>query len=150
MELLIFFMKAQAKIDAHNRKTELAKQALLSEVKNQLVTARDNGDETGEISLTLTLGNIYAYYSEFELSDSIYRQGLANARQLPNRKLEAVALVNLGLSQKQRLEYKQAYSYYQKASKISREINDKELEANIEEHINELVNMLDIDKLSKE
>jgi tetratricopeptide (TPR) repeat protein len=150
MEFLILFMKAQAKIELQNRKTELAKQSLLSEVKGQLVTARDNGDETGEISLTLKLGNIYAYYSDFELSDTMYRQGLASARQLPDRKLEAVALVNLGLSQKQRLEYKQAYSYYQKASKISREINDKELELNIEEHINELVNMLDIDKLSKE
>lgn len=150
MEFLAFFMKGQAKIDAHNRKTELAKQALLSEIKSELIIAQDTGDETSEIKLILKLGNVYAYYSDYELSDTMYRQGLASARQLPDKQLEATALVNLGLSQKERLEYKEAYSYYQKASKISREINNKDLEANIEEHINELVNMLDIDKLSKE
>ena len=60
MEFLSFFMKGQAKIDAHNRKTEQTKQTLLSELKHQLVTARDNGDETNEIKLLLKLGNVYA------------------------------------------------------------------------------------------
>jgi hypothetical protein len=80
----------------------------------------------------------------------MYRQGLAGARQLSDKILEATALVNLGLSQKERLEYKQAYLYYQKASKISCDINDKDLQKTVEEHISELVNMIDVDKLSKE
>jgi tetratricopeptide (TPR) repeat protein len=150
MEFLSFFIKGQAKIEARKQKTEQAKQALISEIKSQLSAAQDNSDETNEIKLLLKLGNAYAYYSDFELSDTMYRQGLASARQIPDKHLEAIALINLGLSYKERLDYKQAYSYYQKAARISRELNNRDLRDEVEEHINELNKMLDIDKLSKE
>lgn len=150
MEFLSFFLKGQAMIEARKRQTEQAKQELVSEIKSQLRIAQDNSDETNEIKLLLKLGNAYAYYSDFELSDMMYRQGLAAARQIPDKYLEAIALINLGLSHKGRLDYKQSYSYYQKAARISRELNNRDLRDEIEQHINELRNILDIDNFSKE
>jgi hypothetical protein len=150
MEFLSFFLKGQAKIEAHKQQTEQAKQKLVLEIKSQLRNAQDNSDETNEIKLLLKLGNVYAYYSDFELSDMMYRQGLAAARQIPDKYLEAIALINLGLSCKGRMNYKQSYSYYQKAARISRELNNRDLRDEVEKHINELSNMIDIDKLSKE
>ena len=150
MEFLKFFLKQQIKIEAGNQKAQEAKQTLISETKHQLKIANDAGDEIAEIRLLNQLGNVYAYYSDFGLSDTIYRQGLAMARQIPDKHLEAIALVNLGLSYKNRLDYKQAYLYYQKAARISWELKDRDLEQEVDEHINELSNMLDIEKLSKE
>lgn len=150
MEILSYFLKGQAKIESRKQQIEQAKQELVSEIKSQLRAAQDNSDKTNEIKLLLKLGNAYAYYSDFELSEMMYRQGLAATRQIPDKYHEAIALINLGLSCKGRLNYKQAYSYYQKATRISRELNNRDLMDEVEKHINELSNMLDIDKLSKE
>ena len=150
MEFLRFFIREQIKIDARNQKTQQTKQALISGIKFQLKEANNSNNEQTEVELTFQLGNAYAYYADFDLADTMYRQGLAIARQIPDKNLETIGLVNLGLSNKERLNYKEAYSYYQKALRISREINNKNLEQQIEGYINELANMLDIEKLSKE
>jgi tetratricopeptide (TPR) repeat protein len=150
MEFLKFFLIEQAKIDARNQKAWIARYDAISEIKSQLKVATESGDELVEARQLNQLGNTYAYYSDFGLSETMYRQGLALARQIPNKHLEAVTLINLGLSFKKRLDYNLAYSYYKKALKISRESKDRELEQEIDEHIIELSNMLDVDNLVKE
>jgi tetratricopeptide (TPR) repeat protein len=150
MEFLKFFLIEQAKIDARNQKAWIAKHDTVSEIKSQLKIAVELGDELTEARLLNQLGNTYAYYSDFDLSETMYRQGLALARQIPDKYLEAVTLINLGLSFKKRLEYKLAYSYYKKALRISLDLKERELEQEIDEHIIELSNMLDLDDLAKE
>lgn len=150
MEFLRFFLIEQARIDARNRKAWMARHDAISEIKTQLKIATEAGDELVEARLLNQLGNTYAYYSDFELSETMYRQGLALARQIPDKHLEAVTQINLGLSFKKRLDYKLAYSYYKKALRISRELKDRKLEQEIDEHIIELSNMLDVDDLTRE
>lgn len=104
MEFLRFFLREQIKIDARNQKTQQTKQALISEIKIQLKEATNSNNEQTEVELTFQLGNAYAYYADFNLADTMYRQGLAIARQIPDKTLEATGLVNLGLSNKERLK----------------------------------------------
>ncbi|MBI5944410.1 MAG: tetratricopeptide repeat protein [Chloroflexi bacterium] len=149
MEFLIFLLKGQAKIEARKRKKEMAKWNLVLETKQQLEIANKNGDELTEANLMMELGNIYAYYSDLDLSEAIYRQGLAIARAISDKELEAIALINLGSSHKQRLKYEQAYSYFAKALKISKELNDQNIKSVLEGHVTDLIKMMDMDRLSK-
>ena len=150
MELLIFLLKGQAKIETRKREKEMVKWDLVLETKQQLEISNKNGDELTEANLMMKLGNVYAYYSDFDLSDAMYRQSLAIAREISDKELEAIALINLGSSHKQKMKYEQAYSYFAKALKVSQELNDQNIKSVIKGHVTDLIKMMDMDRLSKE
>ncbi len=150
MEFITFFLKEQMKVEAQRQRAEIIKFDIIEEIKNDLSKAVEIGDEKAEVGLLINLGNVYARYSDFNLSDTMYRQALAIARQISNPYFESIALVNLGLSFKERMDYTQAYSYYKKALDITYKLKDRDFERKILEHVSELKNMIDIEKLSRE
>jgi tetratricopeptide (TPR) repeat protein len=150
MDILTFFLKTYMQEEAYKQRAQSLKQEAIEEVKKKLQIAAETGKEEAQAGLLINLGNIYAYYSDFTLSDTMYRQALAIAREITDKQLEAIALINLGLSYKVRMDYPSAYSYYQRAIKITREVGNQKVKQKILEHIDELSNMINIEKLSKE
>jgi tetratricopeptide (TPR) repeat protein len=149
MEVLHYFLKAFIKAETNKRRAEAKKLAAVNDAKQKLQSAVEAGDDRTEALCLIELGNVYAFYSEYELSDTMYRQGLALARAIPDQHLEIVALANLGLSYKTRSEYSQAFTYYQKALTLARKTGDRNIEKEIIQLMDELGRMIDLDTSAK-
>jgi len=148
MEFFTYFLKESMKVEARKRQAQQIKLNAIEEIKEKLKTTVELGDERSEAGFLIELGNVYANNSEFDLSDTMYRQSLAIARQITDKHIEIISLVNLGLTFMERMDYSQAYSYYQKALRITHEIGDKGFKQEIMEHIDELRNMINIEKMA--
>ena len=148
MEFLSYFLKAFIKAESQKRQAEATKLDAINEIKEKLKAVVDAGDDRSESMYLIELGNVYTYYSEFDLSDTMYRQGLAIARAVGDQHLEIVALANLGLSYKTRLDYSQAYNYYQKALIIARKTDDRNFQTEILKLMDELEKMIGLDQSS--
>jgi tetratricopeptide (TPR) repeat protein len=146
MELLTYFIKASVKNEMQKHEREKEKFLRLSVVKQLAQSAHDDNDERTEAHYLIELGNVYAYYSDYQLSDSIYAQAYAMAGQIPDKELEVVALANLGHSYVKRLDYQKANSYFEKALGISRAMGNLDLIDKIEAHFTEIENMKKFEK----
>jgi tetratricopeptide (TPR) repeat protein len=149
MELLTYFIKASLQSEMQKHEMEKQKISRLSEVKRRLrIVGTDGGDEWSEVQLLIELGNVYAFYLDYELSDTMYRQAAAIAGQIPDEELETVAFANLGHSFVKRLEYEKALSYFEKALKLATKSGNVDLVHKVEAHFDEVKNMKKFDEFS--
>ena len=147
MELLRYFLIEYTKEEAQKLRTKQEKSNAIETITESLNSAIDQGDEYSEIQHLIALGNLYADYADFDLSDTMYRRALALARQLDNKNLQILALTNLGLSHKKQDNFEQSYSYYYQAKQIAKSISHEFLLEKIDEHIVELGNMINVEDL---
>lgn len=87
MDILTFFLKTYMQEEAYKQRAQSLKQEAIEEVKKKLQIAAETGKEEAQAGLLINLGNIYAYYSDFTLSDTMYRQALALPGKLPTSNL---------------------------------------------------------------
>jgi tetratricopeptide (TPR) repeat protein len=149
MNFLNLLLHIYRKTEINKRRAEMAKLSAIEDANHLLNRARQLGDSEAEAGFLIELGNVYAGCSDYKMSDAIYGQALELARQIRNNSLEIVALLNLGLSFKNRIDFLRANSYYQEARLINEKMKDDVIEQKINEHIQELGHMRDIDTLSK-
>ncbi|UMB59644.1 tetratricopeptide repeat-containing sensor histidine kinase [Lutibacter sp. A80] len=91
-------------------------------IKRKLVIAKN---DTVKIQLLIDYGNAI-YYSSIDSSIVYYKKALQLSKQLKNKKLEALCLLNLGYSLDDKGLYKEALTYYTKAINSYKSVNDEQ------------------------
>ncbi|MGB0386624.1 MAG: tetratricopeptide repeat protein [Ardenticatenaceae bacterium] len=88
-------------------------------------TARTLDDDIGLVTTWLYLGSIASHKGNYTQAEAYFREGLALAQKIGERKRISDLLSGLGLVAKNRGEHQQAEAYYQKALVLGREIGDR-------------------------
>ncbi len=100
-------------------------------VQRSLSIRKDKlGDKNLDVAKSLnSLGNLYRNVGRYRDAIIFYQQFLEIARELKDRKREAVSLGNLGSAYQSLGEYQRAIAFYQQSLEIDREIGNRRGEA---------------------